>query len=100
MPDGKQEDKDPKKPLKTNDALTPNPPRNAPANPSLAPRGSVGTERAKPPASATPQSLQAQQRAAEKGARDRDKAALKGMVGRDRDGRGPTIMKKDFDRVR
>lgn len=97
MPDRKQDGGEPRKPLKTNDALTPRPPSKAPPNRGLAPRGSVGTEPAKAP---SPQAIEAQRRAAEKDARARDKAALKGMVGRDRDGRGPTILKKDFDRVR
>ena len=99
MSDRKQEGNEPKKPLKTNDALTPKPPSKTPPNMSLAPRGSVGTERAKRTTTPVSQSLEAQQRVAEKEARAHDKAALKGMVGRDRDGRGPTILKKDFDRV-
>ncbi len=97
MPDREQDGGEPKKPLKTNDALTPRPPSKAPPNRALAPRGFLGTEPAKAP---TPQSLDAQRRVAEKDARARDKAALKGMVGRDREGRGPTILKKDFDKVR
>jgi hypothetical protein len=99
MSDRKQEN-GPKKPLKTNDALTPKPPSKAPPNMSLAPKGSIGTNVTQQPVVLGPRSCVAQQRVAEKEARDRDKAALRGMVGRDRDGRGPTILKKDFDRVR